>query len=257
MNSKLPGFQRYQLSFTAHIRDPLSHPRPDGVIAEGMAVYEEIVFNNLFESVSACFPVAQQMLGKRLWTKLIRAFLREHSADSPMFRKIPEEFLSFLEHTDNDTHLLLPPYLTELCHYEWIELLVATLPDDKDAGGPINPVGDLITQIPIFTPAMRLLNYDYAVHKLSRRSKIHEKSSTQLLVYRNHADNVKFMELNPVTYRLIDILNRNQNVTGKQALTLIADELNHPAPEKIIAFGKEILEALKSQDVILGSKISN
>lgn len=257
MNSKLSGFQRYQLSFTAHIRDPLNHPRPDGVIAERMAVYEEIVFNNLFESVSACFPVAQQILGKRLWTKLIRAFLREHSADSPMFRKIPEEFLSFLEHADNDTLTLLPPYLTELCHYEWIELLVATLPDDSDTCSLINPAGDLITQIPIFTPAMRLLNYDYAVHKLSRRNKTHEKSSTQLLVYRNHADSVKFMELNPVTYRLIDILNKNQNVTGKQALTLIANELNHPDPEKIIVFGKEILGKLKSQGIILGSKTSN
>ncbi len=256
MSNHLPSFQCYQLAFSAHIRDPLNHPRPDGVAKERMAVYQEIVFNNLFESVSACFPVAQQVIGKRHWATLIRAFLREHSANSPLFRKIPEEFLNFLEHTDTDTHIALPPYFKMLCHYEWVELLVATLPDSENGTIHINPVGDLMAQVPVFTTAMRLLNYAYPVHKISRRNKAVEKSGTQLLVYRDQADQVKFTELNTATYRLIDILKENQNLTGKQALTLLANELSHPDPEKMISFGGEILDQLKSQGVILGSKHS-
>jgi hypothetical protein len=65
MMAELPSFQRYQLAFTARLRDPKSQPPLTGVPNERMAVYEEIVFNNLFESVSACFPVASKVLGKR------------------------------------------------------------------------------------------------------------------------------------------------------------------------------------------------
>lgn len=259
MDNHLPSFQRYQLAFTAYLRDPQNHPRPDGAKKERMAVYQEIVFNNLFESVSACFPVAQQVIGKRRWATLVRAFLREHSANSPLFRKIPEEFLNFLEHMDTDKHIALPPYFKQLCHYEWIELLVATLPDSETGNiqtNPsiqINPAGDLIAQVPIFTSTIQLLNYTYPVHKISHRNKVVEKSGTHLLVYRDQTDQVKFTELNAATYRLIDILKENQNITGKQALTQLANELNHPDLEKMISFGRKILNQLKNQGVILGT----
>ena len=36
-------------------------------------IYKEIVFNNLFESVSACFPVAQKTLGNKLLYTLIES----------------------------------------------------------------------------------------------------------------------------------------------------------------------------------------
>ena len=97
MTNDTPYFQRYQQAFTAYIRDPLQQPRPAGVAAKRMNVYKEIVFNNLFESVSACFPVAQKVLGKRAWLALVRRFFRDHSANSPIFRQIPEEFVIYLK----------------------------------------------------------------------------------------------------------------------------------------------------------------
>jgi len=254
MSQSIPSFQRYQQAFTAHIRDPLNHPRPEGVPAERMAVYEEIVFNNLLESISACFPIARQVCGKRLWSTLAHAFLRDHSAGTPLFRKIPEEFLSYMANASPEVQQLLPPYLSSLCHYEWIELLVATMPAAETA---FDPNGDLMAHQPVFTPTMQLLSYDYAVHRISRRNQPKEMANTRLLVYRNHAEDVKFMELNPVTYRLLELLQEIPPYTGKQALTLIAGELNHPEPEKIILFGGEILEELKSQGVILGSKLTH
>ena len=255
MSQDLPSFQRYQLAFTAHIRDPIKHPRPNGVPAKRMAVYEEVVFNNLFESISACFPVAQQVLGKRIWSKLAHAFLREHSASSPLFRQIPEEFVNFLASANSEIQLQLPPYIASLCHYEWIELLVATMPVPKAETNSVNKAGDLIAQHPVFTPAMQLLHYEYDVHKISRRRKPKQKISTQLLVYRNAVDDVKFIELNAVTYRLISLLQQDSSCTGKQALTLLAAELHHSEPEQLIIFGREILDALKSQGIILGVQI--
>jgi hypothetical protein len=248
----LPSFQRYQLAFTAHIRDPLHKPRPQGVAASGMAVYKEIVFNNLFASVSACFPVAQKVIGKRAWLKLTRAFLREHAANTPIFRKIPEEFLSFLADSTSNRSPLLPSYLLSLCHYEWIELLVASIEVPKLDDEAINRQGDLLTEQPVFTPTMQLLSYDYAVHKISPRNKPKQQQSTQLLVYRNAEDEVKFIALNSITFRLLSLLRQNES-TGKQALTLISNEMHADSPEKIIQFGLHALEDLKNLGVIIGT----
>ncbi|HSH54293.1 MAG TPA: putative DNA-binding domain-containing protein [Methylotenera sp.] len=241
----LPSFQRYQQTFSAYIRDPINQPRPKDVPVERIAVYEEIVFNNILEAISACFPVAQKVIGKAGWLKLVRAFLRDHSANSPIFRKIPEEFLSFLATQQN-----LAPYIPSLCHYEWVELAVGSSEATVDRHS-IDAIGDLLEHQPALVPAMQLLNYEFAVHKISARNKPKDKVNTQLLVYRDAEDSVKFIELNNVTYRLIELLQQG-TTTGRQALTIIASDLAHPQPESVIQFGLEILEDLRHQGIILG-----
>jgi len=248
MPNVLPSFQRYQQDFCAHLRDPIKQPRPKNVPIERMAVYKEVVFNNLFESVSACFPVAQKVLGKRAWLKLTKHFFCEHSATSPIFREIPEEFLAFLS-----TQADLSVYLTDLCHYEWIELLVSLM-KTSTRENDIDKAGDLLKCPLAFTPTMQLLEYNYPVQKISARYQPKEKVKTQLLVYRNAEDAVKFIELNPVTHRLIGLLQQSV-MTGEQALTIIAKELHQGSSEKTLQFGLVILEQLKSQGVILGTKI--
>lgn len=250
MTAQLPSFQRYQLAFTARLRDSKKAPPLAGVPQERMAVYEEIVFNNLFESVSACFPIASKMIGKRKWLKLNQAFMRDYSAHSPLFRKIPEQFLHYLNNPTPELQQLMPDYLNSLCHYEWVELLVSGIEETNSQG--IQPDGDLASNKPVFSATVQLLNYDYAVHKITPRKKPKHKSSTQLLVYRNADDMVKFIELNAVTYRLISLL-LNEAMPGKQALTLLAKELQHPQPESIIEFGLSILEDLRKQGVIIGT----
>jgi len=250
MTKITPSFQQYQQAFTAHIRDPQNQPRPTNVKVKGIDVYKEIVFNNLFESVTACFPVAQRVIGKRAWLKLIRGFFREHSSSTPIFRKIPEEFLAYLSNTHALTSKSFPPYLISLCHYEWVELLVSTMADEAEKA-EINTAGDLRMNQPAFAHTMQLLNYEYAVQKISPRYKPKEKVNTQLLVYRNAEFEVKFVELNTITYRLIEILIQ-EKVSCEQALTMLAKEINQPQTESIIQFGLEILEDLRSQGVILG-----
>ena len=256
METELPSFQHYQLAFSAHIRDPQHSPKPKNTASRGIAVYQEIVFNNLFESISACFPVAQEVLGKRVWLNLVRSFLREYSANTPIFREIPQEFLSFLSMQVKlaDTHF--PPYLLSLCHYEWIELAVSTSPlSETHHEAPeiwsLKRAENLLAYQPAFTPTMQLLDYEYAVQKISPRYKPKEKVSTQLLVYQDAEYNVKFVELNPVTYRLIELL-QHEKTTGEHALTIIANELSHPQPEIIIQFGMSILDDLATQGIIRG-----
>ena len=251
----IPSFQHYQNAFTAYIRDPVAHAKPDRVAAKGMDVYKKIVFNNLFESLSACFPVAQKVMGKRAWLNLIREFFRNHAANTPIFRKIPEELLTYLTNLEQHAPDALPVYLTSLCHYEWIELLVSTMPDNSHepttTHAMTNAADDLLANQPAFNPTMQLLHYQFAVNKISPRYKPQEKVATYLLAYRNAEYLVKFIELNPITYRLIDLL-KNRALTGKEALTIIADDLADMLLENVMAFGLEILTELKTQGVVLG-----
>ena len=251
MNSKnTPSFQQYQQAFTAYIRDPANQPMPKNVVPRGMDVYKEIVFNNLLESVSACFPVSRKVIGKRAWLRLVRHFFRNHSSSTPIFRKIPEEFLAYLKLESASDQDHLPPYLPSLCHYEWVELLVSTMPEDM-IENTIRQTGDLRKSKPQFAPSLQLLRYDYAVQRVSPRYKPKEKILTHILVFRNQEFEVKFIEVNALTYRLIEILIQGK-LSCEQALTLLATEINQAQTESIIQYGLEILEGLKNQGVILG-----
>ena len=62
------------------------------------------------------------------------------------------------------------------------------------------------------------------------------------------------MELNAVSARLIDKMNQQKDKVGKTLLLEIAEELQHPNPEVVIAGGKEILQSLLDAEVLLGVK---
>jgi uncharacterized protein len=87
--SALPEFQRYQFAFTAHIRDPKAHPRPAGVEARRMNIYNGLLYNNIEGFLLSCFPVLRQVLGARKWARLVRAFFSVHRSHTPYFRQIP------------------------------------------------------------------------------------------------------------------------------------------------------------------------
>ena len=237
-------FQHYQIAFTAHIRNPSANKKPARVNIARMAIYREIVFNNIFSSVSACFPVCKSILGARAWRKLVRAFFSNHQATTPIFREIPQQFLHFI-----NTRVDLPIYFQSLAHYEWVELAVASQ--------QITPVKlskeiDLLNEKPILAPAHMLLSYDYAVQSISKRQLPKGTEQTYLLVFRNAENKVKFIELNPITFQLLNLIETNE-LTGRQALIRLAADMQHPNKDAIVQFGVEILADLTNQQAIIGS----
>ena len=237
-------FQQYQAQFTAHIRDPKTHKKPARVVDSRMAVYREIVFNNLFASVSACFPVCRQIIGARAWRKLVRSFFAEHGSDTPFFREIPAQFLKYLDTQPIAEHL------KQLAHYEWAELHVSTMHTESP---PLSAHSDLLNERPILNPAHLLLAYDYPVQMLSKRHKTAEPAPTHILMYRDDKFEIKFIVLNAITYQLLSKIQQHA-ISGKQALLEIAKTLNHPQPETIVEFGQQILHDLLMQGAIVGSQ---
>ena len=124
MAEEIRSFQRLQHAFAASIRDPENEPGPQGVPAQRMQIYRQLVFNNLKSFLATGFPVVKATLGEKAWPALIKDFLRRHHSKTPYLFEISEEFLAYLQNergqTDND-----PPFLLELAHYEWVELALS------------------------------------------------------------------------------------------------------------------------------------
>ena len=242
-------FQQYQTDFTEHIRNPRFCKRPLGVPARLIKVYTEIVFNNFDETLSACFPVSKKVIGVRAWKRLVREFMVQHRCITPLFRQIPEEFLHWLESLA-DVIERQPAFLYSLAHYEWVELAVAVA---DDSTLPANPNGDLLAEAPILTPALKLLRYDWPVQRISPRFKPQSKllEPQWLLVFRDIQDEVQFMELNPASARIVELL-QGGGLTGHEVLLQVAEELKHPSPEHVVQFGTNILNDLWRMGAILG-----
>lgn len=243
------AFQRYQIEFCAHTRAPRCQPKPKGVPAKRIGIYAELLFNNLESTLSSCFPVSRKVLGVRRWQTLVRNFLAHYRCATPLFRQIPEEFLLWLQ---QGASAELPPYLPQLAHYEWVELALAV--SDAVAPEGIHTAGDLLEGVPVLAPALMLLRYDWPVQHISPRRKPTQPLNEPvfLLVFRDVSDEVRFIELNPITARLVELLQLGSR-TGYVVLTQISAELAHSEPERIVAFGADILANLREQGAILGT----
>lgn len=244
----LPEFQRYQFAFTAHIRDPRAHPRPAGVEARRMKVYNELLINNIEGFLLACFPVLRQVLGARKWAKLVRAFFATHRSRTPYFRQIPDEFIQFLQNewTVPEGY---PPYLLALTHYEWIELVLSV--SNRSTDRAFDAAGDLLDGVPLLNPVLANLRYDWPVQRIAPRRKV-VPMETHLLVFRDADDTVQFSEINAFTARLLTLLESG-TLTGRSALKQIAAESRHPDPALVIQAGGALLGDLRARGAILGS----
>lgn len=246
----MPEFQRYQQAFAAHIRDPKRNPCPAGVAARRMRVYNELLLNNLEGFLLACFPVLRRILGKCQWNRLVRDFFSEHACKSPIFRQIPEEFVQYLQQ-ERQSRKDDPPWLPHLAHYEWIELALSVSPLDM-SDIHADPDDDLMSGHPRLNPVHAICRYPYAVQRLSPKARAAMPQETLILAHRDPEDVVRFIEINPVTARLVELLASGE-LTGAAALEQIAAELQHPKPETVIQGGISILNQLRAAKVILGT----
>lgn len=248
----MPEFVRRQYEFTAHIRDPERQPAPADVDARRMALYRELFYNNVAGFMANSFPVLHEILEDDHWHALIRDYFARHFARTPLFPEMPREFLRFLER-ERGPHPKDPPFLLELAHYEWVELALSIIDEEPPRAG-IDPAGDLLSGIPVLSPLAWPLCYRFAVHRIGPdyRPQTPDSEHTHLLVYRDMDDEVGFIEINPITARLLTAIGNNDARCGHALLEDIAEELGHPRPEAVVAGGLEILEDLRRRGVILG-----
>lgn len=248
------GFQDKQYAFAAHIRDPQHIPAPDGIEDRRMALYRNLFFNNLRSLLSGTFPVLRKLHADEHWDHFIREFMRRHQAKTPYFLQLPEEFLAFLqdeyELRDDDF-----PFLLELAHYEYIELALSISTASNELGG-VDPDGNLLQAPPVRSSLCWDYSYRFPVHRISPDFLPSEpgEQAVFLAVYRRADDKVRFLELNPLTARLLQAIDENPDrKTGDQLLRAIAVEVGYADVDAFVRHGASILEDMRDLEILIGT----
>jgi hypothetical protein len=249
-----PEFIRRQYQFAAHIRDPEHVPGPGDVEDRRMAVYRELFYNNVEGFLSNTFPLLRALYEDERWHVMVRDFFSQHLSKTPLFLEIPREFLVWLEN-ERDKNADDLPFLHELAHYEWVELALSTSEESCERDD-IDPAGDFRSAIPVLSPLAWHLSYRYPVHEISPDNAPQQvgESATCIVVYRDRNDDMGFLLINPVTKRLLEMVEEDRNESGEQILNRIATEMSHPQPTVVINGGLETLVGLAEKDIILGTK---
>ncbi len=247
------SFSELQRQFAAHIRNPDKHPKPEGVEERRMAIYRELFFNNIEGFISGGFPVLRSITREEDWLQMVRSFFAHCHCQTPYFLEIAEAFLTWLNN-QREPQPWDYPFMQELAHYEWVELALDTS-EARQSDVAVDGSGDLLKGHPQQSPLAWSLMYQYPIHRIGKHYLPQQppEQATFLMVYRNSEEQVKFMETNQLTARLLYILSEDNHLSGAQALQQIAEEMQHPQPEQIVAGGLSVLQQLRDKEIILGT----
>ncbi len=255
-NSKnTESFKDIQYAFTRHMRDPENNPAPEDVEDRRIGVYRDLVYNNIEGLIAGSFPVLRKITADKEWHDMLRDYVCNHRAHTPLFPRMPLEFIQYLE-DERCGHPQDPSFLLELATYEWAEIAISLDVREIELDG-IDIEGDFLAGIPVLNPIIMSQTYQYPVHQISPDylPDTEPESPTYLLVYRRKGYEVGFLELNPVSARLVECMQGNSDKTGLQLLEGIIEELNHSSSQVVIDGGHEIMRDMHAKDILLGTKI--
>jgi len=251
-----PGtLQALQAGFTAHIRNPSSVPLPAGIEKRRMKIYNDLVYNNIESFLRSGFPVLCSLYREEDWHLLVRDFIASYRCQSPYFLEISQEFLNYLME-ERQTPPLEPPFILELAHYEGVELALDVAMDtlplrEEDAGD------DTLAGVPVLSPLVWSLRYSFPVHLIgpSNQPESAPAEPTYLVVYRNREEQVKFLESNAATARLLEMLSDNPGqLSGRRILEKLAAEMNPESVTPVIDFGAKMLEQFLQADILVSCR---
>jgi uncharacterized protein len=241
-------FKAKQHEFTQYIRDPAANPAPADVKPERMAMYRELIFNNIESFLAGNFPVIRKILDDEQWLELSQDFFLKHACKTPYFSEIAEEFLYYLENERSNSDDF--PFLLELAHYEWVEMALSIAKEDVDPNQqePHNLLYQTIRLSPLAWPLL----YQFPVQNISPDylPLVSPEQPTCLLAYRGTDDEVKFIEINAVTYRMLEIIQERGQVRTEDCLKQLAAESQHPNPDIIVMGGLQIIKDLVEKTVL-------
>jgi hypothetical protein len=214
-----------------------------------VAIYRELVFANLESLLGGAFPVIRATLGTTAFAGLVRAFLRDHRAATPLFPELPLEFIRFLE-VRAQAGFGDPPWLAELAHYEWVEVAL-----DHADGEPLppapagfDPLASPLRASPLAWP----FAYAWPVHRIGagRSPDAAPDTPTFLLLQRDDAGRVRFHEIGAVAYRLLERIANEPGATGAAHLAALAREAGAHDPGAFTAQAAPLLRDLVAARVL-------
>ncbi|NOQ81923.1 MAG: DUF2063 domain-containing protein [Methylophaga sp.] len=245
---KTQSFTDTQFQFANAIRDPENNAGPDKIEQRRMTIYRELFYNNIEGFIANGFPVLRGITSDEAWHSMIRDFMIKHRCKTPLFHEISREFLAYLNNERKSVND--PIFIKELTHYEWVELALS-VSDAEVESRTIDLEEDILQAQFNSSPLAWPLVYHFPVHQIGPDFQPQQAGDapTYLLVYRNKEDDVTFLELNPVSTRLIELLN--EGLTGQAAAEQIAQELQHQNPEVVIEGARGLITDWLQREILV------
>lgn len=234
-----------QKAFTEHLRNPDNVPVPAGLDKRRMRVYSELIFNNVSALLSDFFPVIKSLLPAPAWDAMVRDFFISHQSETPYFMELSGEFVEYLAGSQLTSQL--PGFLIELAHYEWIELALFTL-DEELPEAPVAAI-DLANSPLTLTSLAAPLAYRYPVHQISPDFQPGSagEQPTYLLVTRNSEDAIRFFELQPLSYELLNAIEQNPGLIVSEWLSDSAARFQVSDKDQFLRNGIDLLASFNDQ----------
>ena len=241
--------QQQQLAFAAYIRDPQNSPPIRDVAEDRMTLYQDLFYNNIDDTLSSAFPILKQVLDNDYWQQLCQQFFANHHSSTPYLSRLPGEFVNYLI----DNKIQNPPWLIDLAQWEWAELDLFLA---ADADCSLITGNDVINDIPVLSPLVRLHEFDYPVHRISAEflPDTADQQKNYLLAWRKADDSIGFMQANAMSVELLKRLQNNKNHTGQQLLAMIAATHTEHETAIVMQGGSEILQSFYDNNIVLGTR---
>ena len=252
MRQSRPRFQEIQYAFSRYLRDPDNQPIPQGLDVRRAEIYRDLLFKNVEDLLSRSFPVLGLVTGEVKWLCLVRDFFKEHFSSTPLFSRMPVEFLIYLEKERRCTDDL--PFLFELAHYEWMEaeVMFDSRAIDQDF---IDIKPDFERGYLVVNPNLRVRTYRYPVHRIGPEMipEVAPAEPTYLVVFRNLQCDVNFLELNAVSARLLDLIISTEFPKVEEITAQISNELVQMEASYVRERALGVIEQFLDIEIILGT----
>jgi len=251
-NSPPESLLRLQRQFAGHIRNPNDVDAPSEIEERRLAIYRRLFYGNLNSLFSHNFPVLRKIVDEARWKRLIREFMVEHRSTTPMFTEIGREFVRFIEQQQPDG---LPPFALELAHWEFLETCVRLAEADPNEVACAEEA-ELLEATVALNPTLRLAQYRWPVHEIGPEYQPETPLEQPLILaaWRKRDDRTGFMKLNTVTARLLELIDREPESSGRAILERIAGEMHAADPDPVVESGRTMLERLREREVVLGAR---
>ncbi|MGO4313105.1 DUF2063 domain-containing protein [Pseudomonas sp. KB_15] len=235
-----------------YLRDPEHCAPPTEMDPVRAQVYRDLVFANLCSLLSGTFPVLVRILGDEHWHSLVRIFLRDYRARTPKFGEIAQEFVEFLATGPEAlTGGRWPPFMVELAHYEWVEMALQQSEAESLAAGDSGSLLDRPLQV---SPLAWPLAYAWPVQQVGPdyQPDVLPAQPTLLLVRRAEGWSVKFSELSPLAWRLLQRIGEFPELTGREQLQGLAVEAGQVGSLVFLEGGLGLLRQMHGEGVVGG-----
>jgi hypothetical protein len=190
-----------------------------GVESHRVALYEELLFNTVLETLQNIYPYTYQLLSQQgekegTWLALAEQYRRDYPNQSYKLMGAVCHFPDFL--ATQTKWMKQYPYLKDLALYEWLEMVVLNLPnmsESIDLPGSLPDLPVWRNYKPVWNSARQLHSFSFHVPEilefLNRKTQtidrlVVEKKPVDILIYRDPQTlQARFFCLNALTAQLI------------------------------------------------------